>query len=220
MEPTISRGSLVLISEFQDYQINDIITFTHKDSESNEVLITHRLVDIKVTDNAVLFKTKGDANTGNDLDLIDQTSVIGKVIFSIPVLGLIISFAKSKIGVVLLIVIPCTILFWGEIQNIIKEIKKMRTKGSAKPLLLLLLLILVLITSSTYAVFSDSERIFHNAINTGEWNTDNNEVIDQNCGVRVGNPHLEKCRKPQPTPDPPGNANGLEGDRMLLFSDL
>jgi len=123
MEPTIHIGSLVISKPSPNYHVNDIITFNSKDFTN-----THRIVEVK--DN--LFVTKGDANDAPDSNLVASSQVMGKTIFTIPLIGYLISFAKTQIGFTLLIVIPATIIIYQEIQNIKKQIEKIRLKKKAK----------------------------------------------------------------------------------------
>lgn len=200
MEPVISRGSLVFVVGEDEYNINDVVTYKSKDANSNDVLITHRITEIEATDNSELYiHTKGDANNVEDLDPIKLDMIIGKVIFYIPLLGFIVSFAKTKLGVILLIVIPCLFLAYGEVKNIRKEVNdiKLKKKGS---LILIFILTLILTTPLTYSLFSDKAEVKGNTITIGSIEDD-----EEHCGVRTGNPHEDKCRKPHPVPDRPGN---------------
>lgn len=199
MEPSLSRGSLILINREDTYLINDIVTYKDELDDGTQVLITHRIIESESTDNDVMYITKGDANDTKDLDPINSDMIIGKVIFFIPLLGFIVSFAKTKLGVILLIVIPCLFLAYGEVKNIRKEVNdiKLKKKGS---LILIFILTLILTTPLTYSLFSDKAEVKGNTITIGSIEDD-----EEHCGVRTGNPHEDKCRKPHPVPDRPGN---------------
>jgi len=199
MEPSLSRGSLILVNMDNDYAINEIVTYIDTLENGQEVLITHRIIEVNQTDNVISYITKGDANDTHDLDPIEYEMIIGKMIFSIPLLGFIVSFAKTKLGVILLIVIPCLILAYGEIKSIKKEVKEIKLKKKA-PLLFIILFSLIISIPITYSLFSDKAEIKGNIITIGEFPDE-----DVHCGVRTGNPHEDKCRKPHPVPDRPGN---------------
>ena len=128
MEPSLSRGSLILINKEDTYLINDIVTYKDALDDGTQVLITHRIIESESTDNDLIYITKGDANDTKDLDPINPDMIIGKVIFYIPLLGFIVSFAKTKLGVILLIVIPCLFLAYGEVKNIRKEVNEIKLK--------------------------------------------------------------------------------------------
>jgi len=125
MEPKIPLGSLVFIKSQKEYQEGDVITFK---SEANaNVTVTHRIAKVEKDEDIGKFgyQTKGDANEDADPELVNPLRVIGRVIFSIPLLGYGVTFAKTQIGFGLLIVIPATLIIYSEIGNIKKEIKKM-----------------------------------------------------------------------------------------------
>ena len=81
MFPAIKRGDVVFVQKRSDYALREIISF--QSLRSSEV-ITHRVVGII---NAGVFTTKGDANSLADRNEVMQGSVIGQVIFTIPLLG-------------------------------------------------------------------------------------------------------------------------------------
>jgi signal peptidase len=201
MEPAISRGSLVFVLTDNKYELNDIVTYISLDANLSEVLITHRVIRIENTDNSdIYYHTKGDANNVEDLDAVNFDMIVGKVIFFIPILGFLVSFAKTKLGVILLIVIPCLVLAYGEIKNIGKEVKDIKLKKRITIFLIILLSSLISIPI-TYSLFSDKVEVKGNIITIGTFDEDD----EDHCGVRTGNPHEDKCRKPHPVPDRPGN---------------
>jgi signal peptidase I len=130
MEPTIKTGSLIVISPDSEYSTGDVITFNSILEEDNprEYVITHRINDTKIENGSEVFETKGDANNIADNFLISEDQILGEVRFSLPYIGYLIDFAKSKIGFVILILIPTIIICYQEVQNIIKEGKRMSVK--------------------------------------------------------------------------------------------
>ncbi|HAC02895.1 MAG TPA: signal peptidase I [Eubacterium sp.] len=99
MEPKYHVGSLVYVKQVDMDSINtgDVITFHI--SESN--LVTHRVVEKDSIRKG--FITKGDANEVNDGGLVTYDSVVGKVMFDIPLLGYVSSFMSSLYGKCLVI---------------------------------------------------------------------------------------------------------------------
>jgi len=90
----VLSGSLVYVKQVDVDSINtgDVITFHI--SESN--LVTHRVVEKDSIRGG--FITKGDANEVNDGGLVTYDSVVGKVMFDIPLLGYVSSFMSSLYG--------------------------------------------------------------------------------------------------------------------------
>lgn len=109
MEPGIKTGSIILVklSEKTDkYKANDVITF----KEENQ-LVTHRIVEVIQSSDQVMYRTKGDHNQTEDLNPVLSTNVIAEYTgVTIPYLGYINEFAKSKNGNLLLLVLPGLIL--------------------------------------------------------------------------------------------------------------
>lgn len=100
MEPIIKTGSIVYINtkvKPNDIKTNDIIGF-----KIAKGYATHRVT--KVNKNNT-FTTKGDANKEEDITPVSYNNYIGKVIFHIPYLGFLLSFMKSKPGIIVLSII-------------------------------------------------------------------------------------------------------------------
>ena len=88
MEPKIRTGGLVFTdTSRKDPQIGDIITYSLNDS-----FVTHRVIR---REGSILI-TKGDANDGEDLAPVSAEQVLGTVIFTIPFLGYMAAFMKTK----------------------------------------------------------------------------------------------------------------------------
>lgn len=129
MQPSISQGSVIVIKPQDNYSKNDVITAL--DSSVSKVSVTHRIVGIINTGKYTLYTTKGDANKTADTETRLKQNVIGKVLFSIPFVGFFVNFAKTKEGLILLVVIPVTLIIYSEILNIKNEFRnllKMRKK--------------------------------------------------------------------------------------------
>lgn len=132
MEPNISVGSVVFTHPTQqNYHPNDIITFAH--SGRKNVLVTHRVVEVKKVGSTTSFVTKGDANEEADGEQVPVKDVVGKVIFSVPVIGRVISFSQTQLGFILLIIIPSVAIIYSELLNIKKQLAEyFRVKRNKK----------------------------------------------------------------------------------------
>lgn len=88
---------VVKITPPEDMKVGDIMTFYPKTKEENYV--THRVIKVippKNTGESSHFITQGDANNLAD-DEISGEQVVGKVLLSIPKLGLVITFVQINI---------------------------------------------------------------------------------------------------------------------------
>ncbi|SDM66205.1 signal peptidase I [Acetanaerobacterium elongatum] len=109
MEPACPVGSVVFIRPTAPdaVKVNDIITFALE----NNARVTHRVTQILYNEQA--FVTKGDANNTNDLSPVPFNRLVGKVQFSLPLLGYLAVFIKTGFGFAALsILFVLIILLW------------------------------------------------------------------------------------------------------------
>ena len=121
MAPTIKQGSMVYVepcSNFEDYEVGDIVTFTDKIKKQS---FTHRIVSIDSVNRE--FVTKGDANKIEDLDPTPAGLAVGKVRVSVPYLGYV---AKALRSTAVRIILAVVYLAWAavEIELFLAERKK------------------------------------------------------------------------------------------------
>ena len=111
MAPTIATGDVVMARPITPEQARpgDVVTFT--DPHRAGRLITHRVLRIRVSDSAVQFVTKGDANTTSESWAVPAGGTIARVELRIPMIGRGLSFAGTASGRLGLIAVPA--LLWG-----------------------------------------------------------------------------------------------------------
>jgi signal peptidase I len=138
MEPTFKTGSIIAIKPLQntnDLRKGDIITF-HLDEEN---LATHRIIEVIKTDNQVMYKTKGDNNKSADSNPVVSQNVIAKYTgFTLPYMGYLIDFTKTKNGAALLLILPGILLlaYSGfSVLKAFKEIDKPNKKDDVQQLI-------------------------------------------------------------------------------------
>jgi signal peptidase len=111
MVPTNHVGAHAVVrgSRTSELKPGDVITY--RTPQRPDTLVTHRLVGITETaDGKRQFRTKGDANTAEDVVLTDQGAVLGKVVYSVPYAGYIVEFSRRLEGRLLLIAAPALLL--------------------------------------------------------------------------------------------------------------
>jgi len=126
MMPTIPIGSVVAAKsvEASAIKVGDIITF--RTSTEADKVVTHRVVEVSNDSGALSFRTAGDANANPDANAVLAENVVGKVWFHVPFLGYLSFFVTTKLGFILLIVVPGTFIISLEVRNIIAELRSMR----------------------------------------------------------------------------------------------
>ena len=122
MLPTLKVNSMLIVKELpaDKIEVGDMVSYY---GNTEDVRITHRVVDIQ--DNGNSFITRGDANNTNDPNLLVKEKVIGKVIFSIPFVGLIFKVLSNPIAIVVLIIIG---IAWILLPMFIKKRNKYATE--------------------------------------------------------------------------------------------
>jgi signal peptidase I len=81
----------------------------------------------------IRYRTQGDANEDPDPFVVKQEMVVGKYSFQIPKWGLLIQAMRSKVGYVLLVLLPCSIILAREFVSLYKQLdERDRAKRAAK----------------------------------------------------------------------------------------
>lgn len=135
MEPTFKEGDLIISKEIDDInelKEDDVISFwTNEIVEGQNVINTHRIVEVKEENGTRSFITKGDNNDQNDTYRVYASKIIGKWNGSrIPGLGKVMKFLKTKTGFLVCILIPMGIFFLFELFKLIMVIIQMRQSAT------------------------------------------------------------------------------------------
>ena len=99
MEPTYHVGSMVYVREVDATELveGDVITFTLPGG----AIATHRIIEViedEKDPTMRCFRTKGDANDDPDGNLVLPREIIGRVSFSIPLLGYVAAYVQQPPG--------------------------------------------------------------------------------------------------------------------------
>lgn len=125
-------------------RVGDVLTFKYYSGLRQDV-ITHRIVDIRKTDNGYVISLQGDNRASADAEVATQTvytsmadspnpdtdmfhSVIGKVVGSSAVIGHIVYAIRQPIGLWLIIIVPCAIIIVWQIIRIILVLSEDKRK--------------------------------------------------------------------------------------------
>lgn len=124
METEIFVGDLVIVKEIDPSTLNkgDIIAFR----DSDDIVTTHRIVDVVTENSQLCFKTKGDANNANDSELVYSNMVEGKYQTKVSKLGNVILFIQEPMGFAILmmsIFIVCIFIYLYQNRKINEETK-------------------------------------------------------------------------------------------------
>jgi signal peptidase len=116
MEPVIKLGSLAFIDNNpRNVKVGDIVVFDI--GEASQVI--HRISSI---DDSVI-KTKGDNLEEEDFWEISRGDITAKYLFSVPYLGYISTFLGTKLGIILCVLVPGSLICLYLVYSIIKEVR-------------------------------------------------------------------------------------------------
>jgi signal peptidase len=131
MEPVMAPGDVVIVDEVpaDSIAVGDVVTYSRDGGRSTT---THRVVGFVETDaDGTTFRTKGDANPGQDLYLVRRSQVVGKVVYVIPYIGYVVGFAGTSVGQVLLVAVPLLLLVLNEMWRRVGRPKSTERRPSS-----------------------------------------------------------------------------------------
>lgn len=122
MTPLFKAGDMVVgrrVDPMQ-VQVGEIITYM---SNSAQRLVTHRVLEISTVGGERVFLTKGDANGAADTTPVSARYLIASYSFRLPYFGYLVVFARSWVGLVVFVIVPCLILMGSEGTRIARLLK-------------------------------------------------------------------------------------------------
>lgn len=125
MEPSIPRGAVVLTRVEPEYEVGDIVTYQRR-TDSNPT--THRLVESTTVNGESAFLAQGDANNVADIEPVLMVEIAGRVWFHIPYVGYVLSFFRTPIGFLVLVLVPATLIVFEQITRIRRVVKDSESK--------------------------------------------------------------------------------------------
>ena len=87
MTPVFSRGDVVIFEKISDTELEQLPKNTIIIYQIGNQNIAHRIVDKIKSENTVLYKTKGDSNNVEDMELVRVEQIKGVYKFHIKYIG-------------------------------------------------------------------------------------------------------------------------------------
>lgn len=111
MESVYPVGSVVIVKETPEDMLSEGDDITFYDYAITKSMVTHRIEEIKSYEDGVekVFVTKGVDNQYHDKNPVPYSNVVGKVVFSVPFVGFILSYFQANI---LKVILFCFIIDW------------------------------------------------------------------------------------------------------------
>ena len=122
MEPAYHTGSLIYVKDVDPFELEagDVITFMLNE----DTVATHRIVGVVPDENdpnTIRFRTKGDANSFEDGQLVHYKNVIGTPVFTVPGLGYVANFIQNPPGMYYAIAMGVVILLLAFLPDMFDE---------------------------------------------------------------------------------------------------
>lgn len=128
MEDTINPEDLIFCSlseNDEEFQEGDIVTFPIE-INGEQVLNTHRIVEVVEDNNITYYRTQGDNKETNpepDMDLQTSSTIVAKYTGTkIPGLGNVLSFIRTQLGFFLCILLPMIFFFIYEAVRVVMNL--------------------------------------------------------------------------------------------------
>ena len=108
MEPTFRSGELVILAPVHTNTLKrgDVIAIrvprSDRVTDNLPATIVHRIVSVEHSANGLVFVTKGDHRSGNDVFTTEASNVVGRVKFAVPELGYALVFIQGVEGEIFL----------------------------------------------------------------------------------------------------------------------
>lgn len=128
MEPAYRAGSLAVVIPVDAADVEQGMTIVFEDPRTRDRLVAHRVVR-QLPGDALAWETKGDANATSDPLPVHASSLRGRVAWTIPAVGSLVSALRGPQALLLLVVLPVTVLIWTEIR----EWRRRRPKAPPGP---------------------------------------------------------------------------------------
>ena len=130
METEIYPGDIAVAKEESNFEKGDIIAF-----KENDIVITHRIVEVINEDGNIKYITKGDNNNTEDRGFVLPEQVEGVFKFRIPRLGNFAMFIQTPIGIITCLSIPVLALIIIQVIESKKDKKYLKNKSNEEKIL-------------------------------------------------------------------------------------
>lgn len=122
MSPTLEPGDVVVTQDVdpEEIETGDVVTF-HDGSGADTGFVTHRVVDVVEEEGELYFQLQGDANDEPDEGLVPAEYAHGERHLDIPYLGHLLIFARSSLGLFVLVLAPGIALMASGSWQLLRE---------------------------------------------------------------------------------------------------
>ena len=124
MSPAMPAGAAIVVAPASRADLHPGDVITYRASENRHVLITHRVFSVAYNEAGdPSYVVKGDGNKAPDAGLVDESQLLGKVVFSFPQLGLIAQRLHAPTAFFLLVALPAALIISLESRELLESVK-------------------------------------------------------------------------------------------------
>lgn len=133
MEPDYPVGSMIYVQpvDYHNLKVGDVISYV---ADNDKTIVTHRIASIEIDkkdSDVYRFKTKGDANSSPDSNLVHYKNVLGTPIITIPLIGYVAHNIQQPPGVYIMLVVGTLLLAWTFLPGTLEERRRTARKSVA-----------------------------------------------------------------------------------------
>lgn len=130
MEPEYHVGSLIYVKDTSvaELEVDMPITYRMKSG----TVVTHRIVEINVSESdptSVTYTTKGDANDDIDGTPVSINDIIGRPVFTIPLLGYVCHFIQNPPGSFITVMLLMSFIILAFLPDLIASMRSSGTQA-------------------------------------------------------------------------------------------
>lgn len=129
MESEIYSGDIVVVKEVdkKKLKVNDVIAF-----KNDDIVVTHRIVEIVNENGTTKYITKGDNNNTQDKDYVLPENVEGLYQFKVSNLGNLAMFIQTPTAMLVCLSIPILLLILVQVSENAKNKKYIKEEVGKK----------------------------------------------------------------------------------------
>jgi len=130
MEPVFSPGDVLIERSIEPsrVQVGQIVTFHEPGTDR---MLTHRVRTIESRGAQLVFTTKGDADNSVQRWAIGRDGQLGQPVQAIPKIGYLVTFAKTPLGLIVVVLLPLLLVAGLELVRIWRPVPTKDTPVAA-----------------------------------------------------------------------------------------
>jgi signal peptidase I len=106
MQPAIQVGALAVVSPVKVEQLSAGDIITYRRPADPDLIVLQRLLYVDAEADKINLQTRGDSEPASEQVSVSPRVTLGRVVYSIPGIGLLVDFLNQPLGKILLLAAP------------------------------------------------------------------------------------------------------------------